>query len=156
MKKWFISTGLLSALILLQGCSDNKHEEAKAYLSEARSLFYEGSYDEAFIKIDSIRLSAPKAYRWIRAGEYLSDSITRKVSSLAVDSLIAVENGYKRDMYLEMARTGDKDEVQKRWALKIDSIVGMKQAPLSVIAGINGKECERLARCQCVTAMQQR
>lgn len=156
MKKWLIFLGLLSAFILLHGCNNNRHEEEKAYLSEARALFYEGSYDEAFIKIDSIRLVAPTAYGWIKAGEYLSDSITRKVNSLAVDSLIAIENGYKREMYLEMACTANKDEVQQKWTLKMDSIIGLKQAPYAIIAEINGKESERLARCQCVTAMRQR
>lgn len=156
MKRLIYFMVCLFALIAFYGCGKQDTGEAGKYLSEARSLFSAGQYNEALLKADSIRIVSPKSYPVIRQAEYLTDSVLRAVYSLKVDSLIAVENEYRKNMYTETMQSDNPQQVRQYWEQRIDSIRQLKKVPLAVISEIYGKECERLASCQCVTAMRQR
>ena len=143
-----IGGGLLS-------CQKTDNQDAKNLLIEARSYYNSSDYNKALDMIDSIGASYPKAYRQIKSGELLADSVKKRINQLKIDSLNGSINNYKRQIYLERADSDNKD-IQSLLSYKIDSTEALKNQYQVVIAEIEKRETERLGCTQCRTIMQQR
>ncbi|MCK9159868.1 MAG: hypothetical protein WCR45_10100 [Bacteroidaceae bacterium] len=60
--------GIISITLLLCACGENIEHKADQKLAEAKTSFKQGNYNEAKLKIDSIKILYPKAFKARQAG----------------------------------------------------------------------------------------
>lgn len=93
MKKYISTALLLCLLIVGYSCKEKKNDDAIAYLSNIKSLYEKGSYEQALSDIDSLPKYFPKAYPEIKESLALKQDIRKAYDTKQIadcDSLIAV------------------------------------------------------------------